>query len=75
MSEALRLAEEDERTSGILRMQPKYAPELRRLHANAEKVKQLALIHSQQCMAHHGRGPEVQAAWIELCKAIDLGQT
>jgi len=41
---------------------------------DSDKIKQLALIHSQQCMAHHGTGPEVQAAWIELCKAIDLGQ-
>ena len=39
------------------------------------KIKALALTHSQQCMAHHGTGPEVQAAWIELCKVIDLGQT
>lgn len=38
----------------------------------SEHIKQLALIHSQQCMAHHGTGPEVQAAWIELCKAIDV---
>lgn len=31
--EPLRLAHEDEQMSAVLRMQPKYAPELRRLHA------------------------------------------
>jgi len=40
--EALRLAEKDEKLSGILRMEPTYAPELRRLHeVNAELVEAL----------------------------------
>lgn len=40
--EALRLAEHDERLSRIMRMEPTYAPELRRLHAvNAELVEAL----------------------------------
>lgn len=39
MSEALRLAEEDERTSGILRTQPRYAPELRRLQAESVELR------------------------------------
>jgi DNA repair ATPase RecN len=40
--EALRLAEHDERLSRIMRMEPTYAPELRRLHeVNAELVEAL----------------------------------
>ena len=39
---ALRLAEHDERLSRIMRMEPTYAPELRRLHeVNAELVEAL----------------------------------
>ena len=42
--EALRLAEHDERLSRIMRMEPTYAPELRRLHeVNAELVEALKL--------------------------------
>jgi len=41
---ALRLAEHDERLSRIMRMEPTYAPELRRLHeVNAELVEALKL--------------------------------
>ncbi len=40
--EALRLAEHDERLSRIMRIEPTYAPELRRLHeVNAELVEAL----------------------------------
>jgi hypothetical protein len=43
--EALRLAEHDERLSRIMRMEPTYAPELRRLHeVNAELVEALEYI-------------------------------
>jgi hypothetical protein len=43
--EALRLAEYDERLSAILRMQPTYAAELRRLHeVNAELIEALERI-------------------------------
>ncbi len=46
--EALRLAEHDERLSGIMRMEPTYAPELRRLHElNAELVETLRPIAEQ----------------------------
>jgi hypothetical protein len=46
--EALRLAEHDERLSGIMRMEPTYAPELRRLHElNAELVEALKLAREQ----------------------------
>ncbi len=42
---ALRLAEKDEKLSGILRMEPTYAPELRRLHeVNAELVEALKIL-------------------------------
>lgn len=42
--EALRLAEHDERLSRIMRMEPTYAPELRRLHeVNAELLEALKL--------------------------------
>jgi len=40
--EALRLAEQDEKLSRLLRAEPTYAPELRRLHeANAELIRAL----------------------------------
>ena len=40
--EPLRLAHEDDQMSAVLRMQPKYAPELRRLHAaNVELFQEL----------------------------------
>jgi len=43
--EALRLAEHDERLSRIMRMEPTYAPELRRLHeVNAELLKALKIL-------------------------------
>jgi hypothetical protein len=46
--EALRLAEHDERLSRIMRMEPTYAPELRRLHeVNAELVEALRPIAEQ----------------------------
>lgn len=49
--EALRLAEHDERLSRIMRMEPTYAPELRRLHeVNAELVEALEKIGL--CIAH-----------------------
>lgn len=44
---------------------------LRAMPTKSDRIKQLALIHSQQCMAHHGTGPEVKAAWDDLCKALD----
>jgi hypothetical protein len=45
--EALRLAEHDERLSRIMRMEPTYAPELRRLHeVNAELVEVLNILAS-----------------------------
>lgn len=37
--EALRLAEHDERLSRIMRMEPTYAPELRRLHEENEVLR------------------------------------
>ena len=43
--EALRLAEHDERLSRIMRMEPTYAPELRRLHeVNAELLEALKIL-------------------------------
>jgi len=46
--EALRLAEHDERLSRIMRMEPTYAPELRRLHeVNAELVEALKLAREE----------------------------
>jgi hypothetical protein len=49
--EALRLAEHDERLSRIMRMEPTYAAELRRLHeVNAELVTALEKIGL--CIAH-----------------------
>ena len=50
--EALRLAEKDEKLSGILRMEPTYAPELRRLHeVNAELVGIFKRIRFEQGFA------------------------
>lgn len=48
------------------------SPERVQEKAKCVHIKALAIIHSQQCMAHHGTGPEVQAAWIEFCKCVDV---
>lgn len=54
--EALRLAEHDERLSGIMRMEPTYAPELRRLHeVNAELVEALRLMNIECHNLHHAK--------------------
>ena len=50
--EALRLAEHDERLSRIMRMEPTYAPELRRLHeVNAELMGIFKRIRFEQGFA------------------------
>jgi hypothetical protein len=50
--EALRLAEHDERLSRIMRMEPTYAAELRRLHeVNAELVEIFKRIRFEQGFA------------------------
>ena len=53
--EPLRLAREDEQMSAVLRMQPKFAPELRRLHAAnvelLEALKKCALVCAGEALS------------------------
>jgi len=76
--EALRLAEHDERLSRIMRMEPKYAPELRRLHeVNAELVVALremvewyaARDADNQMRPALNQNPEIYEAMQVLAKA------
>ncbi len=62
--EALRLAEHDERLSRIMRIEPTYAPELRRLHeVNAELVEAVKAALSDD------------QPYIERCKAALIKAT